>query len=125
VRDRQPRGRTGPQGQRIQLIENRLDSPSRPVHLRQNLLHHREVERGTTVGVSSRCEERAEPQDLLQSSVPELLIGASQDRVRLSKRRHNLIASRMRMLPLPIVPFRQRREGAHSLILPRRRGIGP
>ena len=29
------------------------------------------------------------------------------------------------MLSLPIVPFRQRREGAHSLILPRRRSTGP
>ena len=29
------------------------------------------------------------------------------------------------MHSLPIVPFRQRREGAHSLIVPRRRGIGP
>ena len=40
-------------------------SPSRPVHLRQNLLHHREVECGMTIGVPGRCEERAEPQDLV------------------------------------------------------------
>ncbi len=120
-----PRGRTGSRGQLIQRGENRLDSPSRPVHFRQNLLHHREVECGVNIGVSRRCEERAETQDLVERPVPEFLVCGGQDRVRLSKRRHNLVASRMRMLSLKVVPFRQRREGAHALILSRWRSSGP
>ena len=77
------------------------------------------------IDVAGGCIERAEPQDFVERSVPELLVGAGQDRVCRLKSRHNLVASRMRIFSLKVVPFRQRCEGAQSLIISRWRSNGP